>query len=105
MNLLNRNEDNCDCMTIIKTLNELHISDYVHCDVRESNLLFPRDGTNAMLIDFDLMDTVDTLYPDGFNRVHERHPDAQPGNKRKIIHNRHALVHIMEKELFYDRLS
>ena len=58
-----------------------------------------------MLIDFGLMDTVDTLYRDGFNRVHERQPDAQPGSARKIFLNRHALVHIMEKELFYNCLS
>ena len=45
-----------------------------------------------MLIDFDLMDKVDTVYPDGFNRVSEHHPDTVPGKPRKIKHDRHGLI-------------
>lgn len=93
-----------DYMEIIKTLNKLHSCNYVHSDVRECNLLFPQE-TEAMLIDFDLMDIAGTPYPDGFNKLCERHPDAKPGYARKIIHDRHALVCIMEKELFYNCLG
>ena len=89
-------------MAIMKTLDKLHSHNYVHSDVRESNLLFPQDGTDAMLIDFDLMDTTGTPYPNGFNRICERHPEALPGNARQM---RYALVYVMEKEDFYNSLS
>ena len=59
-----------------------------------------------MLIDFDLMDKVNTRYPDGFNnRIYERHPDAVPGKPRKVIHDRHGLIRVMELEDFYNKLS
>ena len=47
----------------------------------------------SILIDFDLMDKIDSQYLDGFNRINERHPDAAPGKPRKIIHNRHGLIY------------
>ena len=55
-----------------KTLDKLHRRGYVHSDVREPNLLFSQNGTDVILFDFDLMDKVDTVYPDGFNGVSER---------------------------------
>ena len=94
-----------DYVVIMKTLDKLHQQDYVHSDVRDANLLFPQNGTDAMLIDFDLMDKVGTVYPDGFNRIKERHPEAVPGKPRKIIHDRYALLCVMQKELFYDKLD
>ena len=39
------------------------------------------------------MDKIDSQYPDGFNRINERHPDAAPDKPRKIIHNRHGLIY------------
>ena len=94
-----------DYIAIMKTLEQLHDHDHVHSDVRELNLLFPQDTNEAMLIDFDLMDTVDTLYPNGYSRLRERHPDAKAGKERKKIHDRYALVCIIEKECFYIYLT
>ncbi len=45
----------------IMTLEQLHDHDHVHSDLWELNLLFPQNTNEAMLIDFDLMGTVNTI--------------------------------------------
>jgi hypothetical protein len=54
--------------TLYTELNVLHVRGYVHCDVREANLVF--DGTNptlAWLLDFDFARHMVMPYVDGYN--------------------------------------
>ena len=83
-----------DFEPIAEALDRLHCNDYVYSDVRIENLLFPiSEMDKAKLIDFDLADKVGTVYPSGYNNlVPDRHTDAQPGCRRKIIHDRFSLM-------------
>ena len=51
------------------------------------------------------MDVVNKPYPEGFNNLCERHPEAKPGHPRRILHDRYSLVHITESECFYSNLD
>lgn len=62
------------------------VCSYMHPDIWGSNLLFPGDGTEALLIDFDLMDLVDKDYSEDYNDLCECHPDAKSSEQRKKIH-------------------
>ena len=93
-----------DFQPIIKALQKLHDAGYVHSDVRLVNLLFPLDD-EAKLIDFDLADKVGTLYPDGYNNVLYRHPDAMQGKPRHVNHDRYSLICIIKDLPFYDGLT
>ena len=88
-----------DYKPIAEALNQLHRNNYVHSDVRIENLLFPvSEMEKAKLIDFDLADEVDTVYPSGYNHlVPDRHSNAQAGCCRKIIHDRFSLISIIER--------
>ena len=84
-----------DFKPIMKDLDKLHKENYVHSDVRFCNMVFP-EKSDAKLIDFDLMDKVDTKYPVGYNsRLSERHSDAKAGLARRIIHDRYSLVRVI----------
>lgn len=74
-----------DYLAIMKTMEKLHRCGYVHSDIHDSNLLFPGDGSEAMLIDFDLMGRVGEDYPDGYNDLRVRHPDAKCGKKERLF--------------------
>ena len=93
-----------DYKPIMEALDALHGSGFVHSDVREANLLFPKSG-DAKLIDFDLANEVDTPYPLGYNKTKERHPDAQEGHGRWRIHDRYSIVTIIERTTFLTALT
>ena len=62
----------------------IHKNQYVHSDIREQNLVFSSDGKNAYIIDFDLTDKVNTVYPECYNtNLSERHRKALPYKERK----------------------
>ena len=96
-----------DFRPIMKTLDMLHGRGYVHSDVRYCNMVFPANGTEAKLIDFDLMARVDEPYPVVYNdnnKIPERHREAAPNNLRKKLHDRHSMIFII-LERFEDDLS
>ena len=96
-----------DFRPIMKTLDKLHDKGYVHSDVRYCNMVFPANGTEAKLIDFDLMARVDEPYPEVYNGnsiIPERHGEAAPNNLRKKLHDRHSMIFII-LERFKDDLS
>ena len=84
---------------VIQTLDKLHKRGYVHGDVRAQNIVFT--GNNSILIDFDLVATVGTVYPDGYNgyseKFPERHREAGPGWKMMMSHDIHSLLYLMCK--------
>ena len=66
----------CQFAFIMKDLNRLHLRGYVHGDIRKENLLF--NENYAWMIDFDLTQLEDTLYPSNYNSsIKERHRDAR----------------------------
>ena len=70
-------------------------------------MVFPANGTEAKLIDFDLMARVDEPYPEVYNGnsiIPERHGEAAPNNLRKKLHDRHSMIFII-LERFKDDLS
>ena len=96
-----------DFRPIMKTLDILHDKGYVHSDVRYCNMVFPANGTEAKLIDFDLMARVDEPYPKCYNNnseIPERHRGAAPNKPRKKLHDRHSMIFII-LERFEDDLS
>ena len=74
-------------------------SDYVHGDIRVTNIVFPsaeaEDG--GVLIDFDLVREELTEYPSDYNdKLSERHPDAYAHQPMKKEHERHSLAVVIE---------
>ena len=74
-----------------EALKKLHDEDkYIHGDVRLANMLFPRDGTNGYIIDFDFArpEEPESLYVEGycFSDL-PRHEDARAGMPMKKIHD------------------
>lgn len=56
----------------------IHEKGYVHSDIRDINIVFSADGTDAWIIGFDL------AVPEGdedfsHHNIYERHPGAQAG--------------------------
>ena len=79
---------------VIKILTKLHDRGYVHSDVRAQNIVF--NGNDSVLIDYDLIAKVGTVYPQGYNnKFKERHPDAASGWKRMKSHDIHSLLVLM----------
>ena len=94
-----------DFRPIMKTLDILHDKGYVHSDVRYCNMVFPANGTEAKLIDFDLMARVDEPYPKCYNNnreIPERHRGAAPNKPRKKLHDRHSMIFIILKRFEND---
>ena len=94
-----------DFKPIMEALDKLHTAKYVHSDVRIANLIFPFDDEEAKLIDFDLADKIDTPYPQYYNKIHERHPEATIGAHRKIVHDHYSIIQIIERLPFYCNLT
>ena len=83
---------------IIDALDTLHSKAIVHSDVRPENMLFLCNG-DAKLIDFDLADEVDTIYPTDYNsNLDYRHEDAKRGERRQVDHDRYSLLYILETQ-------
>ena len=83
---------------IIDALDTLHSKAIVHSDVRPQNMLFLCNG-DAKLIDFDLADEVDTIYPTDYNsNLDYRHEDAKRGERRQVDHDRYSLLYILETQ-------
>ena len=73
----------------MRTLDMLHNK---HSDVRFCNMVFPANGTEAKLIDFDLMAEVNERYPLCYNddsKVPECHSEARLNKFRRKLHDRH----------------
>jgi hypothetical protein len=85
----------CQFAFIMKDLNRLHLKGYVHGDIRKENLLF--SDNYAWMIDFDLTQLEDTLYPSNYNSsIEERHRDARVSRPMKKSHDLYALSIIIE---------
>ena len=85
----------CQFAFIMKDLNRLHLKGYVHGDIRKENLLF--NENYAWMIDFDLTQLEDTLYPSNHNSsIEERHRDARASRPMKKSHDLYALSIIIE---------
>lgn len=83
---------------VTKMLHKVHEQGFVHGDVRLSNIIF--SGDTSYLIDYDLArkeDKVEGLYPAGYNRIPERHPDAKAHLLMRKVHDRFSLAQIMKK--------
>ena len=79
-------------------LHKVHEQGFVHGDVRLSNIIF--SGDTSYLIDYDLArkeDKVEGLYPAGYNRIPQRHPDAKAHLPMRKVHDRFSLAKIMKK--------
>lgn len=76
----------------------MHEKNYVHGDIRCSNIVVSNDGYECRLIDFDYSGTEDKqLYPIGWNESiddGERHPEARGCNALKKSHDIFALLAI-----------
>ena len=89
-----------DFKPVAVALQKLHDAKYVHSDVRMANIVFTDDG-NSKLIDFDLTDKIDTLYPKGYNDdFPERHPEANERGVRKIVHDRFSFIYLIRISFF-----
>ena len=81
---------------VVDQLFRLHKHGFVHSDVRENNIVFTKGG--AWLIDFDLTDQEDTLYPLQYNeKIPGRHKDARRNYRRQREHDIHSLIYCMEE--------
>ena len=76
----------------------------MHSDIRENNLVFCTSGSDAYIIDFDLMARENEPYPSDYNHeyIGERHPDAKSGLGRRKEHDRISLYAILKKTAFFE---
>ena len=88
-----------DFVGVVQTLICMHRHGFVHGDIRLANMVFTEDGTSH-LIDFDFVGKHGMSdYFDHFNyQLDERHPEAFPGRKMKMEHDRHSLAYVIEKQ-------
>ena len=88
-----------DFVGVVQTLSLMHKHGLVHGDVRLANMVFTEDGT-SYLIDFDFVGKHGMSdYFGNFNsELDERHPEAYPGSKMKMEHDRHSLAYLIEKQ-------
>ena len=54
---------------ILKQLDKIHKSDFVHGDVRMMNLIFSKTTDEAWIMDFDFVGKVSTYYPSDYIMV------------------------------------
>ena len=87
-------------LSIAETLKILHSKDFVHSDVRLSNMVFDSDENKGYLIDFDLTDKAGTVYPHNYNEIEERHKNARKNMKREFEHDIFSLCFIIESKLY-----
>ena len=97
------NQDNVKCTEnqahmLMNTLKRIHKQDYVHSDIRRSNILLSSATDQAYFIDFDLCGKVNTNYPSGFNHydIDERHEDACAFKKRQKSHDEYSLNIVLQ---------
>ena len=82
--------------TIMQLLNNLHVKDVVHGDMRKENLLFGDTVEQAWIVDFDHSASENSLYPAGYNStLPGRHKDACPAMPMKKSHDRYSLAFII----------
>lgn len=77
---------------IEKKIHELHNQDFVHGDIRTSNIMVKKDGFTTgkfMLLDYDWSGEVDiACYPGSLNKIRVRRPDTvKPGGKIEKEHD------------------
>ena len=88
-----------DFAPVLETLSKLHDRDLVHSDVRLANIVFTKNG-GGHLIDFDLVNKVNTRYPTSYNYyttdISERHIEALPYLPRTKEHDRYSIQKCME---------
>ena len=87
-----------DFAPVLETLSKLHDRDLVHSDVRLANIVFTKNG-GGHLIDFDLVNKVNTRYPTNYNSTYifERHNKAHPTMPRTKEHDRYSIQKCMEE--------
>lgn len=81
---------------LVEQLFQLHAKNYVHSDIRLTNLVFSKDDDKAWLIDFDLADFESTFYPSTFRYFDCRHPGATAGSQREKVHDVYSLSRTAE---------
>ena len=85
---------------ILKQLDKIHESGFVHGDVRIMNLIFSKTTDEAWIIDFDFVGKVGTRYPSNYNgdsdKIPERHCEARADKRKEIEHDLYSLAIIME---------
>ena len=88
-----------DFVGVVQTLSHMHKHGFVHGDIRLANMVCTEDGTSH-LIDFDFVGKHGVSdYFHYFNyKFDERHPEALPGFKMKMEHDRHSLACVIEKQ-------
>ena len=78
-------------ISVGEELKKVHEEDkYIHGDVRLANMLFPRDGRNGYIIDFDFarLEASKAKYVQGYAFKNlPRHKDARAGKAMKKIHD------------------
>lgn len=80
----------------LQCLRRVHECDYIHGDVRSSNIIFTAGGTSH-LIDFDLAKKVGSFYPISYAKLNicERHRTAYSSWPMKKEHDVHSIKYIM----------
>lgn len=89
---------------LLEILERLHEENFVHSDVRLSNVLLSPHDSKAYLIDFDFCDKENTPYHEAYRNdsILERHSGAVPGNMREKIHDRVSLYKVIQMLLICD---
>ncbi len=77
----------------LECLKKVHECDYIHGDVRSSNIIFTADGTSH-LIDFDLAKKTGSFYPVQF-LIQEEYPNLHHPKRMKTEHDVHHMKRIM----------
>ena len=85
---------------ILQALCRLHENDYVHADVRQTNIVFSSTDNTATIIDFDMAGEEGAWYPMIYYNhigIEERHPQARACMPRRREHDLFALGVIIER--------
>ena len=84
---------------ILQALCRLHENDYVHADVRQTNIMFSSTDNTATIIDFDMAGKEGAWYPMIYNHIgiEERRPQARACMPRRREHDLVALGVIIER--------
>lgn len=83
-------------IVIAKILLKLHRLGYVHGDIRDANVIFGNE--NAWIIDFDICDKENALYPVDYNHnnISERHSGARAQLPMKKDHDIYSLIQLIK---------
>jgi hypothetical protein len=82
-----------------RDVGRLHANGYVHGDIRLANIVFGDGVDEAWLIDFDYAGKLsdNAVYPYGWQRNTERHPDAREGASFSNAFTCYGYNHLYQK--------